>query len=341
MKVLIIGGTGLISTAITRQLVARGDEVTHMNRGRRAAEVPAGVRQITVDRTDHAAFEMHAATAGTFDCVIDMVCFTPEEAASDVRAFAGHCGQLIFCSTVDVYTKPYLHYPVRENHPRSGINDYGRNKTLAEEVFLAAHAASTLPVTILRPAYTYGESGVIIHTFGWSTSYLDRIRRGLPIIVHGDGTSLWAACHVDDAATAFVGAAGNFAVLGRTYTVASTGWMTWNDYHRRVAQALGAPEPQLVHIPSELLVRLAPERTWTAFDNFTFSNIFDVSAAQADLGFAESVSWEEGVRRTVAWLDARGRVQRAEDDPLEEHVIAAWERATATLAAELGAEAGS
>jgi nucleoside-diphosphate-sugar epimerase len=326
MRVLIIGGTGLISTPMTRMFLERGDDVTLFNRGVRPSRVPDGARQVHGDRTDFAAFEAQIAELGTFDCVVDMVCYDPPEAESAVRALRGRCGHYLFCSTVDVYQKPYLSYPVREDHPLAGNNTYGRNKRSCEALVLAAHERGELPASLMRPAHTYGEGSGLIHSFGWDTAYIDRLRRGKPIVVHGDGTSLWGSCYIDDVARAFVAAAGNPVAFGRAYTLAASEWQTWDDYHRRAAHAIGAPEPRLVHIPAELLARLAPARAGSAADNFLYSNIFDVSAAQTDLGFRQTVLWEEGVRRTVAWLDANDRVQNSDEDPLPDRVITAWDR---------------
>jgi nucleoside-diphosphate-sugar epimerase len=335
MRVLIIGGTGLISTAICAQLLARGDEVTVYNRGQRERRIPGQVRHIRGDRTAHAAFERQMAEAGTFDCVIDMICYHPLEAESDVRAFTGRTGHLVFCSTVDVYAKPASRYPYRENEPRRPLTEYGRNKRLCEDVFLAAHERGDLRVTIIRPAYTYGEGGSIVHTFGWGTFYLDRVRKGLRIIVHGDGQSLWVSCHIDDVARAFVNACGNSRASGRAYHVTGEEWLTWNQYHQGVAEALGVPLPELVHIPTDVLVSIAPRHAGVCADNFQFDNIFDNTAAREDLGFRLTVQWVEGVRRTVAWLDKHGRIEDSATFPAYDRIIDSWSRLTKGLAQEL------
>jgi nucleoside-diphosphate-sugar epimerase len=326
MKILIIGGTGLISTSITRQLLERGqDEVTLFNRGTTEARIPAGCKVIHGDRKDYSRFEQQMQDAGTFDCVMDMIGFLPDEVASAVRAFQGRVGQYIFCSTVDVYTKPATRYPYREDEPLSGLGDYATNKVKCEQLLVQAKQDKQLPVTIIRPAYTYGEGGVIIHSLGWSTSYIDRIRNGKPIVVHGDGSSLWVACHIDDVAHAFVHAAGKSITLGKAYHTTGDEWMTWNQYHQGVAQALGAPEPTMVHIPSELLARIAPKRAGVCANNFQFNNIFDNSAAKADLDFRQTIPWKDGVRRTVQWLDERQRVVNSDNDPFDDQLIRAWQ----------------
>jgi nucleoside-diphosphate-sugar epimerase len=333
MNILIIGGTGLISTAITRFLLERGDDVTHFNRGRLDLyPIPAEVRQIHGDRTDHVAFERQVAAAGQFDCVIDMIGYQPEDAASAARAFRGRVGHFIFCSTVDVYLKPASRYPYTEDERYGGLNAYSSNKVICEQTLRAAHQRGDFPLTIIRPAYTYGEGRGPLNPFGGGTAYVDRLRKGKPIVVHGDGSSLWTACHRDDVARAFVAAAGQAHTFGKAYHTPGEEWMTWDTYHQRVAAAIGAPAPTLVHIPTDLLVQLAPQRAAIIAENFQFSNIFDTSAARADLGFQYTIPWESGVRRMVDWLDQRGRVENSDADAFEDRLIAAWHESSERLA---------
>jgi nucleoside-diphosphate-sugar epimerase len=326
MKYLIIGGTGLISTSITRILLEQGEEVTLYNRGRSPQRFPGGARTLHGDRSQFSEFEAQVREAGEFDCVIDMICYRPEQAESDLRAFDGRCGRFIFCSTVDVYAKPAARLPYTESAPRSGLTDYARNKLLCEEIFSAAHQRGDLPVVIIRPAHTYGEGGPIIHTFGWSTTYLDRIRKGKPVIVAGNGNSLWVSCHIDDVARTFVAAAGSPIAPGRAYHTTGEEWQTWNAYHEKVAEAMGAPAPRLIHIPADLLYKIAPEKADITMWNFQFSNIFDNSAARTDLGFRYTIPWLEGARRTIAWLEENGKIKDSDEDPFDDMVIAAWER---------------
>lgn len=302
MNVLILGGTGLISTAISQQLIDAGHTLTLYNRGDTQSRLSGDYRHIQGDRNDFTAFEAQMADAGTFDCVIDMICFTPNQAESDIRAFDGRVGQLIFCSTVDVYSKPPNAFPITESQERQPLSDYGRDKAKCEDIFLAADKLGKLPVTVIRPASTYGEGGHIIHTFGWDTFFLDRLRKGMPIIVHGDGEALWASCYIADIARAFVNAIGNKKALGNVYHVTGEEWQTWNQYHQRLAEAIGAPQPEIVHIPADLLVQMAPKETMVTFQNFQYTNIFDNSAAKKDLDFCYTIDWKLGVKRTYDWL---------------------------------------
>jgi nucleoside-diphosphate-sugar epimerase len=335
VRVLIIGGTGVISTPLTRQLVARGDDVTLYNRGQHEARFAAPVPTIHGDRRDVAAFEQQIAAAGRFDAVVDMIGFVPDDVTSAVRACRGRTDHYLFCSTVDVYAKPASRYPYREDEPHGGLGAYAVNKVACEAILREAHARGDLPVTIIRPAHTYGEGNCFVHTWGRQTSYIDRLCRGKPIVVHGDGQSLWTNGYADDVARAFVGAIDNPATIGRAYHTPGEEWLTWNQHHQGVAAALGAPEPELVHIPTDLIVAVAPERGAILRDNFQYNNIFDTTAARADLGYAPVIGWEEGVRRTVAWLDARGRIDSSDDDPFEDRLIASWRRLGPAMAEAL------
>lgn len=340
MKVLMIGGTGLISTHLTQLLLERGDEVTLYNRGKTDAPLPVSAKHIQGDRKDFATFERQLQAAGSFDCVIDMVCFAPDEAESLVRAVRGRAEQLIFCSTVDVYRKPAGRYPVLESEPRrpSETFPYAYQKARCEMVLEDAQARGDVTLTILRPAYTYGEGRGILHTFGFSTSYLDRMRKGKPIIVHGNGQSFWSCAHARDVARTFVAAAGNPVAYGKAYHLAGEEWLTWNRYHQGVAEALEVDMPPLVHIPTDLLVKVAPERAFLSKENFQFNNIFDSAAAKRDLHFQYTTPWVEGVRQTVAWLDAHGQVKSSDDDPFEDALISAWQAMSERVAVQLRLE---
>lgn len=340
MQVLIIGGSGLISTGITEQLQARGDAVTWYNRGQRTAYLAETPPTVHGDRTDFARFEAQMAEAGPWDCVIDMACFRPEEAESAVRAFRDRARHYVFCSTVDVYTKPAERYPIVETCERqpSPSFPYAYQKAACERVLWAAHERGDLAVTAIRPAHTYGEGGRVLHTFGFETYILDRIRRGMPVVSHGDGRSFWSSCHRDDVAAAFVGAVVQPQVtMGHAYHVAAEEWLTWDRYYQELAGALGVDGPPLVHIPTDLLGRALPERAMWCVENFAYNNVFDNGAARRDLGFCYTIPVAVGFRRLVDWLDAQDQIEPAEAYPFYDRVIEAWERLGAGFAVELAA----
>jgi len=325
MKILIIGGTGLISTSITRFLIERGDAVTLFNRGQSSLPTHPAAQVIHGDRTDYPAFESQMAAAWKFDVVMDMVGYQPGDGESAVRAFGGRVGHFIFCSTVDVYRKPSFRYPIVESEPYGGLNPYSSNKVILEKRLFEAQQQGAFPLTIIRPAYTYGESrGPLAPLSG--KYLLDRLRRQKPIIVHGDGSSFWAACHRDDVARAFVCAAYNPNTFGKAYHTPGEEWMTWDGYIQRAAEAIGAPNPKIVHIPTDLLARVAPKRANTVVTNFQFSNIFDSTAAHSDLDFRYSITWVQGVRRMAAWMEENQRSDNSDQDTFEDRLAAAWEQ---------------
>lgn len=325
MKCLIIGGTGQISREISRQLRSAGADLTLFHRGFTRLPELSGYRSILGDRRDFASFESQMKQAGTFDCVIDMVCFLPEEAQSLVRAFKGRTGQVIFCSSAAVYQRPTSRYPVTEAEPLRPTSAYGQNKARCEQILLTAHEQGAFDVTILRPANTYGPGGDLIYTLGWGNGFLDRIRKGKPLVSPGDGCALRAHCHAEDAARAFTAAAGNPKAFGKAYHVTGEEWLTWDAYFEQIAAALGAPLPRLVHIPCETLYAMAPDRLADTIENYRFNNIFDNRAARQDLGFDYTIPFSEGVRPTIRWLDQNRRISDSDLDPLDDAVIAAWD----------------
>jgi nucleoside-diphosphate-sugar epimerase len=334
MNILLIGGTGNISAPITQTLIERGEQVTLCNRGNHPV---AGARQIVSDRGDTTRFEQQMAEAGPFDCVIDMVAYHPDDARSAVRAFRGRIGQYIFCSTVDVFTKPARCYPIREDFPRSAdpAFEYAYNKVLCEQVLEAASAQGDFPLTILRPAATYNDTWAPISLLGSGTALLKRVRQGRPVIVLGDGTSFWTSSHRDDVAAAFVNAVGSPRAIGKAYNITGDEWMTWRTYYDTARKALSAPPIQFAPIPAGLLARNTHGAASWCDWNFKFNNIFDNTAAKTELGYRYTISWEEGVRRMVAYHDARGAIDSAPDDPLYDRVIEVFLKHAALMEQEL------
>lgn len=331
MRVLVIGGTGNISTAIVHELLARGDDVTLYTRGHNS--IPAGCRSLVGDRTQHAIFEAQMADAGPFDAVIDMVGYAAEDANSAVRAFRGRVEQYLFCSTVDVYTKPAACYPVNEDAPRhpSPAFQYAYQKALCENILLDAHARGDVPVTLLRPAATYNESWSPVSLLGPGSTLLRRIQQGQPVIVLGDGSSLWSSCHRDDVARAFVAALGNPATLGQAYNLSGDEWITWEAYYQTVASVLQAPAISFIRIPTRVLARMAPRDAEGCMENFQYHSVYNNFAAKATLGFQYTVYWEAGVQAMVAWHEARGLLADVPAYPLYDAIIAEWQQLEQTF----------
>jgi nucleoside-diphosphate-sugar epimerase len=325
MKVLIIGGSGNISTAITRNLVERGEEVTLFNNDSKDVESEFKCKRIFGDRTDFPRFEAQMKEAGAFDCVIDMICYHPPEVESDLRAFQGRVGQFIFCSTVDVYTKPASLYPVRENAERKPIPafEYAYHKALCEKI-LERGRDQGFPVTIIRPAATYNDTWCPLGLIGSGQALLKRIRQGRPVIILGNGQSFWVSTHRDDVGRAFANAVGSPRVIGNAYHVTGEEWMTWEGYYQAAVRVMQAPPLNPVFIPAKLLARMAPKAASWSDWNFQYDNIFDNTAAHADLDFRYTIPWEEGVRRMVKYQDASGGIDNALDNPLYEKIVSSW-----------------
>jgi len=335
MRILIVGGTGLISSSLTQQLLEAEHEVTHFNRCQSSATVPNGVNQITGDRTRHSDFESTIRSLPPFDAVVDMICYSPADARSLTRAFRGRTGHLVMCSTVDVYAKPASRYPITEAEPHNPPPwDYAQNKEECETILWRAHAEGAFPLTILRPAYTYGEGRAFVHSFGGRSSYLDRLKKGKTIVVHGDGTSLWTACHRNDVARAFRGAIGNPVAFGKSYHLAGEEWLTWNQYHETIARAIEAPQPRLVHIPTDLLAAVAGRAHICAI-NFQYNNIFDNTAARTDLGFQYITPFLDGVRSCYRWLADHKHIEDSDRDLYDDRIITACERTGLGMAEQL------
>lgn len=334
MRILIIGGTGLISAEIVRLLVARGDEVVLYNRGFSKRRPAPEAKVIIGNRTCYAAFEEQMESAGRFDIVIDMVGYDVGDGPSVIRAFGGKVAQFIFCSTVDVYSKPASRYPVTEAEAYGGLNDYSRKKIGLEKTLFKACQEGVLPLTVIRPAYTYGDGRMPLHPISWGR-YFHRLHAGKPIIVHGDGQSLWSCNHAADVARVFVAACGNPSALGQAYHVSGEEWLTWNQYHEQAAAALGLSRPRLIHIPSDVLSLMGVP---SCAENFQFNNIFDNAKAKDTLGYQYTVSWMEGVRGMARWYEQNPEHPVVDDknDP-DDEIIARWEKAVGALSARIPA----
>lgn len=301
MRALVLGGTGLISQELVQQLVALGDQVTVVNRGRSPDLLPQEVVRVRGERQDLAALRPMVERTG-YDAVVDMIGFTQEEADQLVALAQGAIGHVLYCSTTDVFEKPQPHYPVRETARRAARSSfaYALGKVASEEVLEAAAARGGFELTILRPAQTYGgpHHGPV-HPLGHREYQIWRLRQGRPLLLHGDGSSLWAAAHARDVAAAFVAAAHQPIAKGRAYNLASEELLTWSRYWRVVGEAFGRPEIEIVTVPSELLAeRFGEDGTWL-LENFRFNSVFDCSAAAEQLDFAARTSFAQGIAESA------------------------------------------
>lgn len=303
MKVLFIGGTGFISTSVSRLAVEQGIELYHLNRGKRQAPVP-GVKSIVADI--HQPESARAALAGqTFDVVVDWIAFKPEDIQRDIELFRGRMKQFIFISSASAYQKPPAHPIITESTPLHNPHwEYSRNKIACEEMLLHAYRNEGFPATIVRPSLTY-DSNLPIAIGGWGCYTLaDRMKQGQPIIVHGDGSSLWVVTHAEDFGRGFLGLVGNWQTIGHAFHITTDEVLTWDQIYLTIADALGV-EANIVHIPSDFIAQVVPSMGPGLIGDKTWSVIFDNSKIKTFVpGFQCVIPFREGIRRTLAWFDA-------------------------------------
>jgi nucleoside-diphosphate-sugar epimerase len=306
MRILFIGGTGIISTACTELALTRGHEVFLCNRGRRSP-APAGAKSIAVDIHDEAAARV-ALRGQTWDSVVDFIAFSPDDIERDLRLFRGKTTQLVFISSASAYQKPSVHYLVTESTPLANPYwEYSRNKIACEERLMRAFREEAFPITIVRPSHTYGETQIPLAVNSWERSYtaVDRMRRGLPVIVPGDGSSLWTFTHSTDVAWGLVGLLGHQQAIGHAFHITSDEVLTWNQAYDAVAAAAGVPSPDLVHIASDFIAACLPDETGGLIGDKATSVVFDNTKIKRFVpDYVATTRFRDGVIRSIAWFDA-------------------------------------
>lgn len=295
MKVLILGGTGIISSGITQACLARGHDVLHFNRGHR--EAPATVRRLTGDRNRRE--DLEAAAALRPDVVIDMLGFQPEQARLVVDAFSGHAQQLVFCSTACVYAPAPRRFP-NEEQPADATWHYGRAKRECEEVVLKAHREGRLAVTVFRPAHVF-DNTFVVHQLGMDAGALNRIHRDLPVLCLDGGRALWQPMHARDAGEAFAAACLNPRCYGKTYNLShAEPPPSWRECYEAMGRAVGR-DVRLHSLDSEALARGGRAEAYE-FSLHIARHDFAVDASRVHADLPElrrTVSFEDGLRR--AW----------------------------------------
>jgi nucleoside-diphosphate-sugar epimerase len=325
LRVLFIGGTGIISSGCVPRLLAAGHDLTVLNRGTTTSRpLPDGVPVLTADVRDAAAVRQ-ALGDREFDVVVDWVAYTPEHVRSDVDFFAGRTGQYVFISSASAYDKPPRRLPITESTPlRNPYWVYSQEKIACEDLLVQAYRDSGFPMTIVRPSHTYDRTSVPIPG-GWTQ--LDRMRRGLPVVVHGDGTSLWTLTHHTDFARGFVGLLGNTRAIGEAYTITGDDVLTWNQIYAILGQAAGV-EPHLVHVASATIAAAIPQWGPGLLGDKSHSAVFDNSKIKSLVPeFVATVPFEQGAREIIAWRD---------EDPARRVVDADLDRAIDDLVRRVG-----
>jgi nucleoside-diphosphate-sugar epimerase len=324
LKVLFIGGTGVISSACSRRAVAAGVELTILNRGTTPwRPAPEGVEVVHTDVRDAAAVRA-AIGDRTFDVVANFVAFTPQHIQADIEVFGGRTGQYVFISSASAYQTPPSRLPIVESTPlRNPFWQYSRDKIACEDLLVAAYRADGFPATIVRPSHTYDRT-VVPLMGGWTD--IERMRRGQPVVVHGDGTSLWVLTHHDDFAHAFVGLLGHPQAIGDSFQITSDEVLNWNQIYDLMADAAGT-HAEIVHVPSDTIARVDAEMGASLLGDRTHSVIFDNTKVKALVpDYVATIPFATGAREIVEWFDAdpiRRVIDTAADATLDELISAA------------------
>jgi len=318
MKLLFIGGTGIISSACSQLALAHGHDLTLLNRGQSSRPIPDGARQIQSDIRNLAGAKESLADEH-FDVVVNWVAFTPEHIATDLELFAGHTGQYVFISSASAYQTPPTHLPITESTPlHNPFWAYSRQKIACENRLMRAYRETGFPVTIVRPSHTYDQT--LLPMRGRYT-VVNRMRQGKKVVVHGDGTSLWTLTHHRDFAKGFVGLLGNPAAIGDVFHITSDELLSWNQIFQQVAAAAGA-EAQLVHVPSDTIAHYDADWGSSLLGDKAHSVIFDNSKLKRLVpDFVATIPFWQGAQEIIAWYDAdpaRQAIDPAFDQLLDE-----------------------
>lgn len=319
MRILFIGGTGTISTSSSALALARGHHLTLVNRGTTPVPSELDGAELLRGASDDPASLRAAVGDREFDVVVNFRAYRPEQVAADVELFSGRTGQYVFISSASAYQKPVERLPITESTPlRNPYWQYSRDKIACEDLLVAAYRDHGFPATIVRPSHTYTERSVPI--FGRWTA-VERMRAGKPVVVHGDGTSLWHLTHARDLAVALVGLLGNRRAVGEAFHITGDEALTWNQIFQIIANAAGAPEPELVHVASEAIARELPAEGPGLVGDKANSVIFDNSKVKSLVPeFVAATRYWQGAAEMVAWHDAdpsRGGVDPEMDAALE------------------------
>jgi nucleoside-diphosphate-sugar epimerase len=317
MKILFIGGTGTISTAISKLLITQGHDLYLLNRGKRNDVLPEGAHSLIADLND----EMKVASLIknlNFDCVADFIAFLPEQLQRDYRLFKDKTKQFIFISSASAYQKPPSDYRVTEATPLANPYwQYSRDKIACEDYLMKLYREEGFPVTIVRPSYTYDERSVPLGVHGKNGSWqvLKRMIEGKPVVIHGDGTALWTMTHNSDFAKGFVGLMGNIHALGEAVQITSDETLTWNQIYQCIARVLNVPF-NAVYVSSELLAAAGPyDFTGGLLGDKAVSVVFDNAKLKRLVPeFVATKRFDQGIKETVDYVLAHPELQFPDEE---------------------------
>jgi len=317
MKILFIGGTGIISTAISKRLIEQGHELYLLNRGNRNNVIPQGAISLIADINDEKAVSELIKDL-TFDAVADFIAFVPEHLERDYRLFKNKTRQFLFISSASAYQKPLSDYRITEGTPLSNPYwEYSRNKIACEDYLMRLYREEGFPVTIVRPSHTYDERSVPLGVHGKKGSWqvIKRIMEGKPVIIHGDGTSLWTMTHNSDFANGFIGLLGNIHAIGESVQITSDESLTWNQIYESIARALGV-KLNAVHVSSEFLAACSDyDFTGGLIGDKANSVVFENTKLKRLVpGFVATKRFDAGVKETIDYVLSHKECQIADEE---------------------------
>lgn len=314
MKALFIGGTGTISSAVSELAVKQGVELTLLTRSGTGGPEGAEMLKGNIEDVDQIVSLLRGRT---FDVVADFVAFTPEQAARDIELFHDKTEQYIYISSASAYQKPVTNYLITESTPLyNPYWQYSRDKIACEDLLMTAYRVSGFPVTIVRPSHTYGDRSVPVAIHGKKGSWqvLARLLEGKPVIVHGDGLSLWTFTHNTDFAKGFTGLMGNPHAIGQAVHITSDESLTWNAAFDAIGKALGV-KPNLTHISSDLLAAFRPDLLGTLLGDKAHSVVFDNTKLKRLVpDYCATTRFDQGVKRTVEYVLSHPECQTPDPD---------------------------
>ena len=324
LRVLFIGGTGVISSACARVAVEHGIDLFVLNRGRSTDRpLPPGVTTLRADAREPRSVRQEIKDLD-FDAVVNWVAFTPDQVQTDIELFSGRTGQYVFISSASAYQTPPARVPVTESTPlRNPFWAYSRGKIACEDLLVAAYREQGFPATIVRPSHTYDQTTV---PFDGRWTVLGRMLAGKPVIVHGDGTSLWTLTHNEDFARAFVPLLAHTRTLGDAIQITSDDVLTWNQIAEALAAALGV-SARVVHVPSDAIAAADPDWGAGLLGDKAHSMIFDNAKVRGLVpGWRSVIPFEQGAREIADWYraDPARQVTDARLDAVMDRLAAAW-----------------
>ncbi len=326
MKILFIGGTGIISTSCTREALAQGHELFHLNRGNHPEGAPRDVTTLKADIRD--SRQVEKAVAGhRFDCIVNWVAFEPGHVRQDMELLGPLTSHYIFISSASVYLKPPLHWIVTEETPVGNPYwSYAQNKIACEALLLEGHSKDGFPATIVRPSHTYNDGWIPTPIGSRDFTVARRLLDGRAVISPGDGQSLWTITHSDDFARGFTGLLGNPDASGETFHITSDEARTWDAFYGIIGEALGV-EPDIVHIPSWVVNEISPPLGQGLLGDKGYSMVFDNTKIKRVIPeFHASITFSEGIRRSLEWFEknpARKIVDPVRDAEIDK-VLRVW-----------------